>query len=161
MINQKPIPFEREREVSSKKNLKISGRTSRFQKEIIERQEAESVKQNFEKRAHDFMENRQEQQAQGVEVAKRLISMLRDKTLPQNKGVLSISEEQEIRQEFNILINSLNNDQAQQEGHGSLTAIALLVKVLFEMRDRINTMEYDLELQKRTNVSSAGTPGIK
>lgn len=155
--NRKPLPFEEQREISNKKNLKLSGRSSRFQKEVIQRKEAEAAKETFDKRASEYMENRQEQQAQGVEVAKKLIGMLRDKTLPQNKGVLSISEEQEIRQEFNILTNSLNNDQTQPEGHGSLTAIALIIKVLFEMRDRMNLLEYQLEMEKKKNMSSPAT----
>lgn len=149
----KPLPFEQEPEAINTKGLKISGRNSRFQKDLLAKKEAAAAKESFEKRANEFMENRQEKQAEGVDVAKHLIAMLRDKTLPVNKGVLAKSQEYEVRQEFNYLINSLNNDQTQPEGHGSLTAIALLVKILFEMRDRINTLEYDLEICKR-NLSS-------
>lgn len=150
-----PLPFEREREITKSKELKLSGTKSRFQKQILERQEAEKAKETFNERAAQFMENRQHQQAEGVETAKKLIAMFRDKTIPQNKGVISVTEEQEVRAEFNILINSLNNDQSQPEGHGSLTAIALLVKTIFEMRDRINSLEYELSVAKKKIESRA------
>ena len=154
-----PLPFEREREITKKKELKLNGKKSRFQKDLLEKKEADAARQNFDQRAAEFMENRQQQQAEGVETAKKLIAMLRDKTIPQNKGVLSVGEEQEVRAEFNVLINSLNNDQSQPEGHGSLTAIALLVKTLFEMRDRMNILEYDLSVAKKKLQSRAADSG--
>jgi len=97
MTDANPLPFEREREITKAKELKLSGKKSRFQKQILERQEAEKAKETFDQRASQFMENRQQQQAEGVETAKKLIAMLRDKTIPQNKGVLSVTEEQEVR----------------------------------------------------------------
>ena len=148
MTNKEPIAFENERAVVAKKGVKI-GSKSRFNKEIEEKKAAEEAAKNFEEKANAFMKSRQESDERGVNIVKRLMAMLRDKTVPSNKGVVALNAEKELREDLSAFVQLINNDPNQStDGHGSLTAIAIIVKVLFEMRDRNNVLEFELEQLK-------------
>lgn len=147
------IAFSEEREVKKTKELKLgTTKNSRFQAKVVERQQQQKAADSFEAKADELMANRQDQQVKGMDLAKKFMQAFRDKTLSSNKGVLIKEVERELREEFQHLILDMNNDQDQKyDGWGSLTGISLLVKVLFEMRDRINELEYQLSEYKKSS----------
>ncbi len=147
--------FEREREVLINKTLNVKGKKSRFQADLEEKQESVQRSKDFEQKAESFMKSRSDQQARGFEIAKMFMESLRDKTLNANKGTMIKALEKEVREDLNALVNDLNNDPNQKyDGQGSLTAIALLVKSTFDMRDRINELEYEISKLKKQKESS-------
>jgi len=154
------IGFEREREVSINKSLQLKGRKSRFQANIEEKKEVKQRTQDFEQKAETFMQSRHDQQSRGFKIAKFFMDSLRDKTLSTNKGTTIKALEKEMREDLNALIQDLNNDPNQKyDGQGSLTAIALLVKTTFDMRDRMNELEFEIAKIKKQNESSNEVKG--
>lgn len=150
-----PVAFEREREVKNTRGLKMKTSNSRFQNGIEEKKQAEKAKESFDKKAEQFVADRQNQQAKGFDLAKVFMTVIRDKTLQSQKGILASNEEKELREEFQHFILDLNNDPGQKyDGMGSLNAIALLTKTLFEMRDRMNDMEFEIISLKKKIASS-------
>ena len=66
-MTNKPIAFEKERDVVAKKGVKI-GAKSRFNKEIEEKKAAEEASKNFEEKANAFMQSRQESDEKGINI---------------------------------------------------------------------------------------------
>jgi hypothetical protein len=91
-------------------------------------------------------------------VSQFLVSM-KEKTLPDNKGVLAQDFEKKMRSELVQLVIEINNDEAEpKDGLGSATLFAALLKVIMLQRDRLNELEYRL-LQVEKNQSSPPKSG--
>lgn len=137
--------FESEREVVKTKGLKLQRPKAAQEKIDTERQRRE----NFENRAEQFFESKNENNIRLVDVTKRFMMAMRDKTLVSNKGTVSSNFEKEIRSDLHKLIQDLDNDESNNiYGEGSEAAIAIFSKVFFEMRDRINELEFELKKLK-------------
>lgn len=155
-MSDQPLGFERQRDIKNTRGLKMKSSGSRFQSQIEERQSAAKAKESFEQKAEQFVADRQNQQVKGLDLAKTFMTHMRDKTLPSQRGVIASNLEKELREELQHFTIDLNNDPNQKyDGMGSVSTIALLVKCLFEMRDRMNSMEYEIVTLKKKIASSA------
>lgn len=136
---------EDEPEIAKNRGLKLSRPKAEQQKADAERQKL----QDFNNRADQFFETKNENQSRLVDVTKRFMSAMKDKTLYSNKGVVALSFEKEIRADLFGIIKDLDNDESNTVyGEGSEAAIVMFCKLFFDMRDRLNELEYELKLLK-------------
>lgn len=144
--NVKPAFMDDDKkEVVNTRELKLSNKRSRFTEEAERKKKEEEIRQGFEKRARDVAFSEEKHKTTSVELTKEFFLAIRDKTLPELKGVIAHENEKVIRERWRDLIHDLNNDVDQPyDGAGSLAAIYMLMKTLFEQRDRINLLEYKL-----------------
>lgn len=137
------MPFDDEDNVEQKKGfIGVKGadksRFSNVPKKPNPNQFSEAVSQKekqINQQATDFFN-----------ITKNVVSLFRDKTLKQNKNTFSLSLENEIIQKFIDKCADRNDDEdAEFNGEGSLTAISLLIKLCLEQRDKINELEYKIK----------------
>jgi hypothetical protein len=78
-----------------------------------------------------------------------------DKTLAQNKTVFMIDLEREVLSKMVDLAVTINNDELENEGMGSIMWIVTLLKNSFKQRNKINELEYEIfQLKKLINEDS-------
>jgi hypothetical protein len=110
--------------------------------EVIKRKE-------FEKKVKSIEENKSEYKQSIAGLTKKFMSMMLDKTLQENKDIISSDIEKQTRDELIALSVKINNDENEQEGMGSSLINALLLNCLVMQRNKINKLEYALsELKK-------------
>lgn len=130
------------------RGIKIDGTRSRFAKQV-------QNKQIFEKRANEAFDKIQERQQQILELGSKYLSLMKDKTLFQNKGPTDFSIEKEILGNLISFAIEVNTDEVEPEGMGSVGLLTLLFKSAILMRDNFNQVEYRLEqLEKQIAKSS-------
>jgi hypothetical protein len=140
---QERLPFQGATETAVTKKMKLTNERSSIAKKADE-QEA------FKQRAVALMDNRQDQRERGVALVTQFLTSMKEKVLPKNQGVLA--------QELVKLVIEINNDDTEpQDGMGSATLFAALLRVVMLQRDRINELEYRL-LQVEKNLSSPPKP---
>jgi hypothetical protein len=131
-----------------KKVLKLGNEKSKLKEIMAARPQTTSFPE-FEKKADDAVKAHSQKNDTTVNKATELINSLRDKTLVTEKGAHVLEYEKNLRKEFVNLVTELNNppidDLETQEGLGASTATSLILKMLFEFRDRINELEFKLE----------------
>lgn len=122
------------------------------QKSIFDNLPKKPSPEEFEKRVHETQERMSGYKLSGAVLSKQFHKMLGDKTLKQNKTPFAADAEKELLSKMVQLAIDINNDPIEQEGMGSLSWITLLLKICFFQRDRINQLEYLVELlDKRTS----------
>ncbi len=132
------------------KTIKLTNSKSRFEERSQKRRADEQTRKEFEIKADAVVVAKDASSYQGVELIMPLIELLRDKTLPENKGALAKTYEQEIRNKWkNFIIEKDNDEQDPAINTGTHAAITLIMKVLFEQRDRINSLEWQLNQLKK------------
>lgn len=143
-----------EREVKTTRTLKLGAglKQSRFQADLQAKQNQVRIQEEFEKKADNFINNHLSYQENGANIAKKFIGAIRDKTLNNNKGVLSKELEREIREDLLNLIRSMNMDPDQEDDQGTVSGMALMIKAIFELRDRVNELEFE-NLQLKSKLS--------
>lgn len=143
MSDDTRLPFQEESDIAVKRSLKgsLSSR-SMFQKNL----EDESISaEKFSKAADMVYDNLNDRAALIRDLSKSFMTAIRDKTPPENKGGIAIEFERDVRSRLNSAIYEMNNDViSEEDGVGSQAGIALLSKALFEIRDRINSIEYEI-----------------
>lgn len=77
-----------------------------------------------------------------IQLASQLKRMLEDRTLPQNKNIFAQEIEKETLGQIMELASEINADPNEQDGIGSLSWVAQLLKTVLYQRDRINKVEY-------------------
>lgn len=70
-------------------------------------------------------------------------SAMDNKTLAENKTVISKSFEKELMEKFITLAQKINSDENEPEGMGSLGLITVLIATCFSIRDKLNLQEYN------------------
>jgi len=124
------------------KGLKLDPAKSRFKKKSEERA-------SFHEQAEAIHKKMEGYQLRAIELGKSFIKMLRDKTLPDNKGPLELSLEREVIDKLIGFAIDVNNDQHEKEGMGSVGLITLLLNSLLKVRDNYNKLEYRLSLMEK------------
>lgn len=125
------------------------------QKSIFENLPKRPTKESLDEKVRQGAERAGLYQQKGLECSKNFLKLLKDKTLPVNKSIISKQLEKEVLSDMMQLAIDINNDPFEKEGMGSLGWIALLLKVSLYQRDKINTLEYTiLELEKKAKSSS-------
>lgn len=121
------------------KGVKLNPRKSRFAQES-------SAKDDFEKMVNEAVEKKEGYQQMAFDLGKEFLGLMKDKTLPENKGPIAANLEKEV---LNKLINfsiMVNTDQNEPEGMGSIGLVTLLLKTSLVFRDNYNRLEYNYEL---------------
>ena len=130
-------------------------------KKSPEKQRASS-REEFEKNANQFMENKQEQIKIAIELAKQFKEILQDKTLVENKGPISKEIEKDVISKLIALAMVINQDESQPEGYGSVAIIQLLLKMMLSQRDAYNELDFKVSRLERllTKKSPVEPPAI-
>lgn len=101
---------------------------------------------DFAKKAQEVHANLSSYKARAFELASKFKKMLDDKTIFQNKNIFNLELEKELLQKMIDLAIEINNDENEKFSMGSIGWITLLLKSVLWQRDRINKLEYELQL---------------
>lgn len=127
-----------------RKEVKLDSSKSMFKK-----MENENVKPSLNEAAQQHSDGHIESMNKAVQLTKKFVKVLEDKTLIQNKGPVELSFEKEL---INKLINfaiEMNSEHADKSGIGSIGLITLLFNCLLKLRNHVNESEYTIfELNK-------------
>jgi hypothetical protein len=113
-------------------------------KSLFDNQPKQPSTSDFLNRASEINGKMNDYKSRAAELAAQFKKMISDKTLPQNKTVISRDIEREVLVKMMQLASEINNDENEEEGMGSLGWIALLFNTSVSNRDRCNVMEYEL-----------------
>lgn len=152
LFDQKQVAFA-EREHEATRGVKIKNKRSSIAEKAKQKSDMEQM---FTSAADSYVKTKTERSAVGFELAKKFLLSLGDKTLVQNKGVISEDEEKMVRAKLLELAISLNNDEYEREGEGAIALISILMKSVIKLRDRINELEYAVYVLNK-NASSTGS----
>lgn len=143
-----PNPFDDEKEYIPKTGMKpINGPKSMF-----DGKPRPQTQQEFEKKVHTAENKQANYNRQAAELFIQFNRVMADKTLPQNRNILSNDTENELLKNMLRFASTANNDGNELEGEGSLALITILLKTSLAHRDRINELEYAVSLlQGKTN----------
>ncbi len=138
------MPFDEEDddlEVVSNKGLKkVSS-----QKSIFEAIPKKQTQQDFEHKVKVVQNRSTGYKKQAAEFSAQFKKAMLDKTLHQNKNVFAQEMESELLANMIKLAVEVNTDPNEQEGMGSLMWVILLLKTCLMQREKINSLEYQLE----------------
>lgn len=152
MSNGPRLSFESGEAGPSTKNVKLDTKKSRFAKQA-------ETKINFEKKVDEVHNTMVSRQQQVFDLGKQFLELMRDKTLPENKGPMQTSLEREILNKLTQFAIEVNNDENEGESMGSISMIVLLLKSSLIMRDNYNKMEYKVEqLEKQLKLLKSSAP---
>lgn len=147
------MPFDDDDVSPSLKSQKTGLKKAGSQKSVFDNMPKKPSNEDFAEKVKDASERNSGYKQQAVELATMFVKAMSDKTLNQNKNILSNDAEREILQRMVQLAIDINNDPNEKEGMGSLSWITLLLKTCFAQRDKLNQLEYAMyELEK--NVSA-------
>jgi len=136
------------KDVVATRGVKLKNKAA--EKREAEKLEREQYKERFEKAADQSFKDDQDTHEKALNTISKFMKMSEDKTLSRNKGSIALDVEREIRQELRQLVIDLDNDETKDEyGTGSIIAISILSKIVLNLRDRINDLEYEnVQLKK-------------
>lgn len=132
------------------KGVKLKSENSQFTKTTEQ-------KQQFEDDADAFMAQKRERNKQALTLAQRFIEIVRDKTLIENKTLMAKQFEQEVCSDLVWLCLDINEDDSEREGMGSAAMINLLLKVVLNQRDMLNSVGYKITQLEKQLSSLAGS----
>ena len=145
------MPFDEEddKDFIPKIGVKTSG------KSMFENKPKPPTQQEFQNQVQKSQDAASGYKNRAADLFIQFNKAMADKTLKQNRNMLSIEYEKEMLQNMLQLAVEINRDPNEQEGMGSLTWITLLFKTCLAQRDRLNDMEYALiMLQKKIDTLS-------
>lgn len=148
MEQSKKIGFQNtDKPVVATRGVKLKNKAS--EKAELEKIEKQQYKEKFERAADRTMQNIEDNNTKALNVISKFLKMSEDKTLHKNKGAIALDVEREIRQELIQLVMDFDNDATEDEyGKGSIIAISILSKIVLNLRDRLNDLEYELVNKK-------------
>jgi hypothetical protein len=144
------LGFQEEKDVVATRGLKLKNK----QVEKIEQDKAAHAEymRNFDEMADKTIQYHNEQNARAVKCVSKFMKLSEDKELKQNRGTIAQDVEREIRQGLIQLAIDLNNDENESDnGKGSVVVLSAVTKILLTYRDRINQLEYEIDLLKAEN----------
>lgn len=107
------------------------------------------TQQSFEEQADRAYEDLQARRQQALELVSGFWSLVKDETVPSQRGPLRKNLEKEQIDKLVKFSERMNNDPQEVEGAGSNALIALLLKILLYQRDYCNETRYRLSLLER------------
>lgn len=144
MSEPERMPFGREYEPKGpQKSVKLTNK-----QKVIGRDMA-----GFEERAKEFMTDKQERNKAVLTLAQDFMTLMRDRTLPQNKTVMAKDIEQQTIAKLANAALAINDDDSEIEGMGSIALVNLLFKVVLLQRDKMNELDYTLALLKKEHAA--------
>lgn len=104
---------------------------------------------NIRENANKIMANDEEQKKIAFNLTTRLLSLIKDKTLDENKDLNIREEEKQVLSEYANFSRLINADPNKEDGLGTLSYVTALARCLLLQRDRINELEYKvIQLEK-------------
>lgn len=103
----------------------------------------------FSDTAEQVHSKKMENNQKAFELGKAFLNILNDKTLPENKGPIAKSTEVEILTGLIEYGTSINNDENESEGAGSISIIMILLRSILILKDKINALEYSINNQNK------------
>jgi hypothetical protein len=146
MSQQDKTAFGEEQEVSSEinKKIKLSNEKSKFAK-------SQKPSTDFNSLVNEKVTEKNSRNVKAFELGKKFLTILSDKTLPENKGPINKNVESQICLDLFNLAQEINNDPAEQESAGSAMLDTLFFKSLLILRDKFNKLEYQLTNESSNN----------
>ena len=138
------MPFDEEDEKAVVERVKLKQVSSK--KSIFENQEKKPSKEDLEAKANIVENKINNNKVQGSQLATKFKKIMAERTLLENKSIFEKDAEKELLTELISFANELNNDPNESEGIGSLAVISIMLKILIDMRDRVNKIEYNFIL---------------
>jgi ATP-dependent Clp protease adapter protein ClpS len=130
------------------------------QKSIFDDMAKKPTQEDLNKKVKQLQEKDSSYKVNFAELAVELSKVMNDKTLRENKNVFSKEIESELLKKLVNLATQVNND-AENEGEGSIGLITLLLKISLLQRDRINSMEYRISLLEKNMAPDKLLPLIR
>jgi hypothetical protein len=130
------------------------------QKSIFDDMAKKPTQEDLNKKVKHLQEKDSSYKVNFAELAIELSKVMNDKTLRENKNVFSKEIESELLKKLVNLATQVNND-AENEGEGSIGLITLLLKISLLQRDRINSMEYRISLLEKNMAPDKLLPLIR
>ncbi|MFZ4795866.1 MAG: hypothetical protein ACOYMA_00135 [Bacteroidia bacterium] len=128
--------FNDEVEIKSNKTLKINNSKSSVPQQNIQ---TPNINNNISK----ILESEEEQKKIAFTLTTKLLSMMRDKTLDENKDKISRDEEKKVISEYVNFARLINSDPSKEESLGTLSLVTAMTRCVLVQRDRINELEYE------------------
>lgn len=100
--------------------------------------------QDFQEKVAEIEKTKENYNSQSKELISNLNKIISDRTLKENKSPISTEIEKEVLSKLLKLSSQINNDDAEEEGMGSLLIIAAMLKIMLSQRDRLNELEYKI-----------------
>ncbi len=139
--------FEGESKVVANREVKLNNSKSRIAHNAKEK---EAEQRQFEQQADAFIENQEARKDTSLALAMQFMAAIKDKTLPQNRGIIGEGIEKEMRSKLINLAVEINNDPNEENDcMGSVALINLLMKGMFYQRDKLNELEYLLKESRK------------
>lgn len=123
--------------LESNKKINLSNEKSKFKKSGDKPPPFDEMVKNKVNASND-------RNSKAFELGKKFLSILNDKTLPENKGPIVKNVESQVCIELFNLAQEINNDPSEPESAGSAMLDTLFFKSLLMLRDKINKIEYHL-----------------
>jgi hypothetical protein len=142
-----------QKDVKAVRGVKLSNKKE--QQLESKKKEKEEYLKKFDQKADRTVEIHNKKTQSIIDSVSKFMKVVADKTLPQNKGIIGEEVESEIRQKLMELALEMNNDENEEDyGKGSIIVLTVLLKVILNYRDRINALEYNLDLLKKESNGS-------
>jgi cell division protein ZapA (FtsZ GTPase activity inhibitor) len=129
------------------KTVKLNPKKSKFAPQFEARQAAEQL----DRAASEIHQKSQDRQQEIFELGSRFVEMMKDRTVPTQKGPVAQSVEREVLQQLINFAIEVNTDLNEpKEGMGSVSLLTLMLKVSLLMRDKHNVLEHKIhQLEQR------------
>ena len=142
------MPFDEEDDIedAGKKTLKnVSS-----QKSIFDSKPKKQSADDFAKAAKQVHSKSMGYKQSAADLANQFNKLISSKTLKANRTIFENDIENELLSKMMQLAIDINSDPSESEGIGTLSWIALLLKISLYQRDKINNLEFQLsQLDKK------------
>lgn len=91
----------------------------------------------------------EDNKAEAFNLGSKYLEILKDKTVPENKGTLVYNLEKEILAKLLEFAKNVNNDDNELEGMGSIALCTLLFRSCLHLRDKANDLDYKVAQQNK------------
>ena len=113
------------------------------------RLEQKQVRQDFQKQVMTTHKRLEGHLKSAYELGVEFTRLMADTRVPENIGPYDRSFEKEIVRKLINYAITVNTDNQEQEGMGSVSLITLLLNTMFKMRDKMNQGSYEQHLLER------------
>jgi hypothetical protein len=100
---------------------------------------------DFQKQVQESQDKIMGYESEAAQLAAMFQKLLEDKTLPDNKNIMSQEAERDLIAKIVDVAVKLNNDENEMEGMGSVGTSILLFRAVLHQKDRISKLEYNLQ----------------
>jgi hypothetical protein len=133
------------------------------QKSMFDAAPNKATQQDFDNKVKKIQESKGSYERKAADLVIKYKSIMRDKTLKQNKNVFMVEMEKEVIFDMVQLAIEKNNDpDEEKDGMGSMAWITLLLQQVIAQKDRINELEYQIsQFNKRLNAEPPTSTDIQ